>query len=172
MRLVPNQHYFHPSIVCNCFIPFMGSQGFLLEPIPAVSGRGQGTPWTSCQLITGPVTDGRGCHARCQPHIRSNLGFSIFLVLARLLEVTMLLTLSMQQWCQIVAMDNPDKSKLITRTHNKFMCLCVEIFIFDLMLCKSCTYCCGWFGLDSETTVINVVNTIFTYWLFPHEHTL
>ena len=44
----------HPSIVCNCFIPFMGSRGVLLEPIPAVSGRGQGTPWTSCQLIAGP----------------------------------------------------------------------------------------------------------------------
>ena len=44
----------HPSIVCNCFIPFMGARGVLLEPIPAVSGRGQGTPWTSCQLIAGP----------------------------------------------------------------------------------------------------------------------
>ena len=44
----------HPSIVCNHFTPFMGSQGFLLEPVPAVSGRGQGTPWTSRQLITGP----------------------------------------------------------------------------------------------------------------------
>ena len=32
--------------VCN------HSQSLLLEPIPAVSGRGQGTPWTSCQLIT------------------------------------------------------------------------------------------------------------------------
>ena len=32
----------------------MGSQGFVLEPVPAVSGRGQGAPWTSLQLITGP----------------------------------------------------------------------------------------------------------------------
>ena len=32
----------------------MGLQGFVLEPIPAVSGRGQGTPWTSHQLIAGP----------------------------------------------------------------------------------------------------------------------
>ena len=32
----------------------MGSQGFLLEPLPAVSGRGQGAPWTSRQLIAGP----------------------------------------------------------------------------------------------------------------------
>ena len=32
----------------------MGARGVLLEPIPAVSGRGQGTPWTSCQLIAGP----------------------------------------------------------------------------------------------------------------------
>ena len=33
----------HPSIVWNRFIPFMGSRG-LLEPIPAVSGWGRGTP--------------------------------------------------------------------------------------------------------------------------------
>ena len=26
-----------------------------MEPIPAVSGRGQGTPWTSRQLIAGPL---------------------------------------------------------------------------------------------------------------------
>ena len=32
----------------------MGSQGFVLEPIPAVCGRGQGTSWTSRQLIAGP----------------------------------------------------------------------------------------------------------------------
>ena len=44
----------HPSIVCNHFIPFMGSRMSLLEPRPAVSGWGQGTPWTSRQLITGP----------------------------------------------------------------------------------------------------------------------
>ena len=43
-----------PSSVYNCFIPFMGSLGFLLEPIPAVSGWRQGTPWTSRQLIAGP----------------------------------------------------------------------------------------------------------------------
>ena len=51
VRESPKQH---PSIVCNRFIPFMGSQGFLPEPIPAVSGWGQGTPWTSPQLITEP----------------------------------------------------------------------------------------------------------------------
>ena len=45
----------HPSIACNYFILFMGLQGLLLEPIPAVSGRRQSTPWTSCQLITGPL---------------------------------------------------------------------------------------------------------------------
>ena len=45
-------------IVRNRFIPFMGSQGLLLEPIPADSGRGQGTPWTCHQLIA--LTDGRG----------------------------------------------------------------------------------------------------------------
>ena len=28
---------------------------------------------------THSYTDGRGCHARCQPHIRSNLGFIILL---------------------------------------------------------------------------------------------
>ena len=44
----------HPSIICNCFIPFMGSRGFLLEPITAISGWGQGTPWTSRNLIAGP----------------------------------------------------------------------------------------------------------------------
>ena len=43
----------HSSIICNHFIPFMGSWGLLLEPVPAVSGRGQGTPWKSHQLITG-----------------------------------------------------------------------------------------------------------------------
>ena len=32
----------------------MGLRVFLLEPIPAVSRRGQGTPWTSCQLMAGP----------------------------------------------------------------------------------------------------------------------
>ena len=43
----------------------MGSQGFLLEP--AVSGRGQGTPWTSRKLIAGPslmaeaATQGANC---------------------------------------------------------------------------------------------------------------
>ena len=36
--------------------------------------QGQGTPAHHRAL-----TDGRGCHARCQPHIRSNLGFSILL---------------------------------------------------------------------------------------------
>ena len=59
----------HPSIVCNRFIPFYGVAGcfFLLEPIPAVSGRGQGTPWTSRQLAEGPslmveaVTQGANC---------------------------------------------------------------------------------------------------------------
>ena len=69
----------HPSSVCSRFIPFIGSRGFLLEPIPADSGRGQGTPWKSRQLIAGPFTDGRGHHASCQLHIRSNLGFSILL---------------------------------------------------------------------------------------------
>ena len=61
------------SIVYNCFItlPFMGSLFFfccffLLEPIPAVSGRGQGTTWTSLQLMAGHFTDGKGCHASCQ----------------------------------------------------------------------------------------------------------
>ena len=55
----------------------MGSQVFLL---PAVSGREQGTPWTSCQLIAGPslmpeaTMQGYG-----QLHIRSNLGFSVLL---------------------------------------------------------------------------------------------
>ena len=68
------------SIVRNRFIPFMGSLGFVLEPIPAVSGWGQGASWTSRQLIVGPFTDGRGCHgARCRLHIRSKLGFSILL---------------------------------------------------------------------------------------------
>ena len=38
---------FHPSIVCNRFIPFMRLQEVLLEPIPTVSGRGQGTPWAA-----------------------------------------------------------------------------------------------------------------------------
>ena len=44
----------HLSIVCNRFIPFMGSWAFLLQPIPAVSGPGQGTACTSLQLIAGP----------------------------------------------------------------------------------------------------------------------
>ena len=43
----------YPSIVCTRFVPFMESQGFWLEPIPAVSGQGQGSTWTSRQLITG-----------------------------------------------------------------------------------------------------------------------
>ena len=52
------------ATVCDCFIPIVGSWVcffclfFLLEPIPAVSGRGQDTPWTNRQLITGPFTDG------------------------------------------------------------------------------------------------------------------
>ena len=61
----------HPSVGRNCFIPFMGSQGFLLGPVPAVSGREQGTPWTSHQLITGPFTDGRGEG----PELSPELGF-------------------------------------------------------------------------------------------------
>ena len=44
----------HQSIVCNRFIPFMESQGFFFFAGVPVSGRGQGTPWTSCQLIAGP----------------------------------------------------------------------------------------------------------------------
>ena len=61
-----------PSIVCNRFIPFMG---FLPELIPTVPGRGQGTSLAHRRALI----DGRGRHARCQPHIRSNLGFSILL---------------------------------------------------------------------------------------------
>ena len=44
---------YHPSIVSNCFIPFMGSPAYHRA-----------------------LTDGRGPHVRCQPHVRSNLGFS------------------------------------------------------------------------------------------------
>ena len=46
---------FHPSIVCNCFTPLSGSWGFLLEPIPAVSGWGQSP--AHCRGLT----DGRCC---------------------------------------------------------------------------------------------------------------
>ena len=62
----------HPSSVTALSL-LWGRRGFLLEPIPAVCGRGQSTPWTRA------LSDGGGRHARCQPHIRSNLGFSILL---------------------------------------------------------------------------------------------
>ena len=46
----------HPSIVCNGVIPLlMGLQGSLLEPIPAVSGWGQGTP---LDKLPGYITGG------------------------------------------------------------------------------------------------------------------
>ena len=61
---------FHPSIACNRFIPFMVSRGILLEPLPAVSRRGQGTP-----LDKSPAHR----RARCQLHIRSKSGFNILL---------------------------------------------------------------------------------------------
>ena len=51
---IKTQEHIHPSIVCKRSIPFMGSQGFLLEPLPAVSRRGQLTPWISCWRIAGP----------------------------------------------------------------------------------------------------------------------
>ena len=45
----------------------------LLGPIPVSSiGEGQGTPWMSCQLIAGPLTDGRHSYTRWQLHIRNN----------------------------------------------------------------------------------------------------
>ena len=59
-------------ITCN-FIPFMGSQGLLLEPIPAVSGIGQSTSWTSCKLIAAAFTVTQG--AKCTSG--AILGFSI-----------------------------------------------------------------------------------------------
>ena len=40
----------------------MGSRGFLLEPILAISGRWQGTPWTSRQLIAGPLLMAEAAH--------------------------------------------------------------------------------------------------------------
>ena len=54
-----------PSI-CNRFIPFMGMQGFLLEPIPAVSGRGRGYPLDKSPAHRRALTDGRGNDARYQ----------------------------------------------------------------------------------------------------------
>ena len=36
--------------------PFMRLQGVLLEPIPAVSGQGQGTPWTTFQSLAACST--------------------------------------------------------------------------------------------------------------------
>lgn len=37
-----NQKSIHPSIGCNRFIPYMGSRGFLLEPILQVASSSQG----------------------------------------------------------------------------------------------------------------------------------
>ena len=49
---------------------FKGSQGLLLEPIPAVSGRRQGAPWTTRQFITGPsgARWGSASCSRTLPH--------------------------------------------------------------------------------------------------------
>ena len=53
--------------VCNLLSLSMGSQGVAAGANPSlVSGRGQGTPWTSRQLIAGPS-------------LMSNVGFSISL---------------------------------------------------------------------------------------------
>ena len=50
-----HQHHHHHHHHHRHFIPFSRGRRFLLlDPIPVVSGRRQGTPWTSCQLITGP----------------------------------------------------------------------------------------------------------------------
>ena len=54
-------------IVRNRLSLSMGSRGVAAGANPSfVSGRGQGTTWTSCQLITGPS-------------LMSNVGFSILL---------------------------------------------------------------------------------------------
>ena len=50
-----HQHHHHHHHHRRHFIPFSRGRRFLLlDPIPVVSGRRQGTPWTSCQHITGP----------------------------------------------------------------------------------------------------------------------
>ena len=49
------QLHIYPSIVCNCFISFMGMGGRICWSQSQLSlGKGRVHPWTSHQLIAGP----------------------------------------------------------------------------------------------------------------------
>ena len=58
----------HPSVVCNCFIRFMGSWVFFAGVLSLDEG---GYTLDKSPAHRRALTDGRGCLARCQPHIRS-----------------------------------------------------------------------------------------------------